>query len=206
MEDTRREDTTRTVERTRREVARMEVEDECTEKQASRKIGRTVDKMVSMAREEWNKIKGLLDGKRLVRDRDGSRLLLKEKKDDKEESEELMDEWEEQVMGGEVEVEIEEVGAEREEGNLSDRSSVKRGVGFDFLEGIPDEEKVKELEDKKGECKKRKRGSELAGRRVEIGETTGWRIREEESRNSEKWKREVGTWKLNEIGLSEKCK
>ncbi len=106
--------------------------------------------------------------------------------------------------GGKVEVEIEEVGAE--EGNLSDRASVKRGVGFDFLEGIPDDEKVKELEDKKGECKKRKRGSELAGRRVEIGETTGWRIREEESRNSEKWKREVGTWKLNESGLSEKRK
>jgi hypothetical protein len=72
MEDTRREDTTRTVERTRREVARMEVEDGCREQQASKRIGRTVDKMVSMAKEGWSKIKGLLDGKRLVRDRDGS--------------------------------------------------------------------------------------------------------------------------------------
>jgi hypothetical protein len=81
-------------------VARMEVEDECMEKQASKTLGRTVDKMVSMAREGWSKIKGLLDGKKLVRDRDGSRLLLKEKTDEKEESEELMDEWEEQLMGG----------------------------------------------------------------------------------------------------------
>jgi hypothetical protein len=33
MGDTRRDETTRTVERTRREVMRMEVEDECMEKQ-----------------------------------------------------------------------------------------------------------------------------------------------------------------------------
>jgi hypothetical protein len=36
----------------------------------------------------------------LVRDTDGSRLLLRERTDEKEESEELMDEWEEQGMGG----------------------------------------------------------------------------------------------------------
>jgi hypothetical protein len=74
MGDTRRDETTRTVERTRREVMRMEVEDECMEKQASKKLGRTVDKMVNMAKEGWSKIKGLLDGKRLVRDTVGSWL------------------------------------------------------------------------------------------------------------------------------------
>jgi hypothetical protein len=158
VEDTRREETTRTVERTRREVARMEVEDECPEKQASKKIGKTVDKMVSLAREGWTKIKGLLEGKRLVRYRYGSRILLKERTEEKEESEELMEEWEEQIMGGEVDVEIEEVGAEREEGNMSDRASVKRGVGFDFLEEIPDDEKVKELEEKKGGVRRGREG------------------------------------------------
>jgi hypothetical protein len=91
-EDSRREETTRTVERTRREVARLEREEEGLNKQASKKIGHTVDRMVSLAWEGWSKIKGLLEGKRLVRDRDGGRILLKEKTGEKEESEEAMEE------------------------------------------------------------------------------------------------------------------
>jgi hypothetical protein len=54
-------------------------------------------------------------------------------------------------MGGEVEVEVEEIGIERKEDSTCDKVpvSVKRGCGFEFLEEIPEDEKEKELEEKR---------------------------------------------------------
>ncbi len=71
-------DTTRRVEDTRRDVARLEVDKETTEKQASVKAGTAVGRMVSLAKDGWSKIKGIIDGNKLVIEKDRGRVLLKE--------------------------------------------------------------------------------------------------------------------------------
>jgi hypothetical protein len=190
------EETTKKVESARRDVARLEVDEERRRMEASNTVGR----MFNMAKGGWNRIKKLLEGKRLVREERGGRVLLKDKTEGKEEGEEVMEEWEERTMGGEVEIEIEVTGSVASGDSGSVREEGRRGTGFEFLEEIPKEDKEQDLEERKEEGRKRKRSIETGERKRNVGGTAGWKIREEVSRNSDRWVREVGRSEVKEDG------
>ncbi len=192
-------DTTRRVEDTRRDVAGLEVDKETTEKQASVKTGTAVGRMVSLAKDGWSKIKGIIDGNKLVIEKDSGRVLLKEEGRIEGDSEVVMEEWDEGVIGRENEIEeVDEVGSEghREEC----RDSGRRGQGFEFLEELQNEEKEEELEKKSQEGRKRKLEMETGNIEKGLIGKPGWKCREKESVESERWKREVGKWETSESG------
>jgi hypothetical protein len=186
------ENGSREVESTRREVARLEVDNDGGGSKASSNIGGVMGRMVNKAKDGWSRIKSLLEGKKLVRQDASGKLLLKEKEDYGKEREEVMEEWEEDMMGGVIEIEEEEVRSEKGSDRGSDRVSTTRGQGFEFLQDLEVEEKDDKLKIKRQEGRKRKR--EGTGEEQEEGliGMEGWKRREAESRDSERWKREVG--------------
>ncbi len=190
----------RSVEKTRREVARLEVDSEDKGKKASSSIGEAMERMVSKAKDGWGRIKSLLEGKKLVRTMENGKLLLKEKEDMGRDVEEVMEEWEEELMGGIIEVEEEEVVNGKEQDKVSEKEFGRRGQGFEFLEDLQPEEKDEELEVKRKEGRKRKRQGERDCQEEGLLGTAGWRRREGESRDAERWKREVGKWQKDEDG------
>jgi hypothetical protein len=194
------EEGSRTLENTRRGVARLEVNPEEKSPKASKSIGEAVGKMVSKAKGGWSKVKSLLEGKKLVRAVGNGTLLLKEKDDTGVDMEEVMEEWEEDLMGGVVEVEEEEMMTEQESDKISEKESGRRGNGFEFLEELPVEEKDEELEEKRKEGRKRKREGEGECQDEGLLGTGGWKRREVGSRDAERWKRETGKWKEDQDG------
>jgi hypothetical protein len=156
--------------------------------------------MVSKAKDGWGKIKSLLEGKKLVRTVGNGTLLLKEKDDTGMDTEEVMEEWEEDLMGRIVDVEEEEVMAEQEQDKTSEKEPGRRGYGFEFLEDLPAEEKDEELEVKRKEGRKRKREGEVECQDEGLLGMSGWRRREVESRDAERWRRETGKWKEDKDG------
>ncbi len=193
----------REVESTRREVARLEVDNDGSGSKVSSNIGGVMGRMVNKAEDGWSRIKSLLEGKKLVRQNASGKLLLKEKEDVGRESEEVMEEWEEDTMGGVIEIEEEEVRSEKGSDKGSDRVSITRGQGFEFLQDLELEEKDDELEIKRQEGRKRKRDGPGEEQEEGLLGMEGWKRREVESRDSERWKREVGKWQENEKGERE---
>ncbi len=106
------------VEETRRRVARMVVEETGHRKTASN----MVDTVAGKAREGWAKIKKMLEGKRIRRD--SGKLFVEEK--GSKETPDRNSEWEEEVMGGTVEVEVEEESGEQGEDECGGK---KLGIG-----------------------------------------------------------------------------
>ncbi len=90
----------RAVESTRREVARLEVDEVGGGSKASNTIGGVMERMVSKAKDGWSRVKGLLEGKKLVRQIESGKVVLKKEKEQGTEIEEVMEEWEEDKMGG----------------------------------------------------------------------------------------------------------
>jgi hypothetical protein len=176
------------VRATRWRVERMEVDSDKEQASGSK----TLDKVVSKAKEGWRKVKQLLEGKSLVREKNSGRVVVKEKVGEKEnEEKEVMEEWEENLMGGEVVVEVTTVG-EREEGSVASEESKGTIAGFEFLEGMCEDKREEDLEKKRCEGRKRKREQE-DGVTKEGGMygIPGWVWREEEARKDERWTREV---------------
>ncbi len=176
------------VRRARWRVERMEVDSDNEKASGSR----TIETMVSKAKEGWQKVKQLLDGKRLVRDKGSGKVMVKTKtgaSDNEERT--VMEEWEESITGGEVVVEVEVVG---EKDNVSVTSEETKGtaVGFDFLDGMGEEKTDEELDRKRAEGRKRKREQDERTQMEEgLYRVPGWEWREEEARKDERWKREV---------------
>ncbi len=197
-----KEGTIKKVKSARRDVARLEVDEERRRNEASNTMGR----MINMAKGGWNRIKNMLEGKRLVREEKGRRVLLKDKTEGREEGEEDMEEWEEKTMGGEVEIEIEVMGTVVSGDSGSVWKDGRRGTGFEFLEEIPKEDKEQDLEERKEAGRKRKRSIETGERKRNVGETAGWKNREEVSRNSDRWVREVQKSEVKEDGTVEMVK
>jgi hypothetical protein len=171
----------REVESTRREVARLEVDNDGGGSKASSNIGGVMGRMVSKAKDGWSRIKSLLEGKKLVRQNASGKLLLKEKEEDGRESEVVMEEWEEDKMGGVIEIEEEEVRSEKGSDKGSDRVSITRGQGFEFLQDLELEEKDDELEIKRQEGRKRKRDGPGDEQEEGLLGLEGWKRREVES-------------------------
>ena len=116
------------------------------------------------------------------------------------ESEVVMEEWEEDKMGGVIEIEEEEVRSEKGSEKGCDNVSVTRGMGFEFLEELDVEERDEELEIKRQEGRKRKRDGAMEEQENGLLGLEDWKSREAESRDSERWKREVGKWQEDEKG------
>ncbi len=113
-----------TVEKTRRGVERMEVEEDTNITKAS--AGRLKEKLTSAAKEGWSKVMNRLRGRELKRE--GSELVVEKRLQSEGGeggklllSEEVRGEWLEESEAGRVEVEV--VEEEREMDSLSVRSS-----------------------------------------------------------------------------------
>jgi hypothetical protein len=178
------------VERTRRGVEVMEVEEGGSLKASSDKIR---GKIAAVAREGWAKIRMKLQGKGLKRE--GNVLIVEDKCKGVElndTTEEMDGEWTEEGIGGLIQVEELEC-KEQETGSVGSGESRRTKAGFEFLEEIPDDKEDEELEEVRKTDRKRKRARSKD--RVVIGMegVVGWEWREREGREEKRWKREVVT-------------
>ncbi len=167
----------RAVESTRREVARLEMDEDSGGAKASNSIGGVMERMVSKAKDGWSKVKGLLEGKKLVRQNANGKVVLKKEEECGKETEEVMEEWEEDKMGGVVEIEEEEVRSDRGSEKGSETESMRRGRGFEFLKDLDTEEKDEELVVKRQEGRKRKREGSEDGQVDGLLGMAGWKRR-----------------------------
>ncbi len=112
----------------------------------------------------WERVKRLMEGKRLVsRDDDGMVLM---DGGDLEVEEGILEkaEWDEKVMGGLIEVEEESRSEDRTEEMEEGEDNRWGGTGeFGFLENMEIEEKDRELDARVGEGRKRKRDQDEEG-------------------------------------------
>jgi hypothetical protein len=193
------------VEKTRRGVEAMEVVDGVSIKASSENIR---EKIATVAREGWAKIRAKLQGKGLKRE--GSSLIVEElNKGRKQEglvSEELEGEWLEGGMEGMIEVEEMEE-SDKETSSVCSGESRKTRAGFEFLDEIPEDREDEELEEVRKPDRKRKRASSKDRMVLGMGGTRGWEWREREGREEKRWKREVMTVFVESDGtkVREKC-
>jgi hypothetical protein len=180
-------------------MARLEVDDGSHTRQASVRMDTAVNRMVSLAKDGWSKIKGIIEGKRLVREKDSGRVLLQDQELIEGDGGVVMEEWDEGKMGGVVEIEEVDEALNEEPGGES-KDSGKRGQGFEFLEELQGEEKEVELEKKRQEGRKRKREVGTGETETGLGSRPGWKSREKESMDSGRLWRDVGRWEQSEDG------
>ena len=169
------------MEKTRRGVENLVVDAGGDKEQASMRV-----RVMGMAKEGWRKIKGLLEGKKMVRE--NGRIILENRTEG--ESAGATEEWEEGEEGGMVEVEMSEMEKDRSQGGGSTESATT-ARGFGFLGGLNWEEKDDELEKKLEGARKRKREEELTEVTVGMMGVAGWKWREREEVESKRWKRTV---------------
>jgi hypothetical protein len=149
------------VERTRRGVEAMEVAgEENIQKASSEKLR---DRISSVAREGWNKIRAKLRGRWLRREGDG--LVVEDREAGPGEKvkgmEEMMSELLDAGEGGTVEVE--ELEGDREDSvSRTSGESRKTKLGFDFVEKLEEDSVDEELERSRRVDKKRKRTEEMS--------------------------------------------
>ncbi len=157
------------VERTRRGVEMMEMEEDNNIPKAS--AARFKEKLTSAAKEGWSKVMNRLRGKELKRE--GSELVVEKRTQvdgGKVLSEEMRGEWLDESEVGRVDLEV--MVDEREADSLSVKSneSKKTKAGFGFLETMEDEGRDEELERVRNSGRKRKRGEpEMESKKGLIG-------------------------------------
>jgi hypothetical protein len=116
-----------------------------------------------------------------------------------------MQEWIDSEHGGEVVVE-EQIVEEEDKGSVTSDGSKGTVLGFDFLEGMKEDRLDEELEQKRNEGRKRKRDMEEEEKKEGgMYGIPGWRWREKEAREDDRWKREV-TRKAGSMKETEKRK
>jgi hypothetical protein len=178
------------VEKTRREVEKLRVDEEGEKEKAS--VGRRV---VDMAKGGWSKIRNLLEGKKVTQ-RDGKVFVEVRSSDGKETAgsdnslRRIEEEWNEEGEGGEVVVEEEQV-VSVDTVSCGSGSTTGQTRGFDFLDGMGREERDQELDEKIDGHRKRKREGEVNEVAVGLYGVTGWKWREREGREEKRWKRTV---------------
>jgi hypothetical protein len=123
----------RRMEETRRGVAKLVVADGGQPSQASKIVGT----MTSKARAGWEKIKRLMEGKRVVSRDDDGMVLMDGEELGAEEGLLEKAEWDEEVMGGVVEVKEEVRSEDRTEDSEGGEENRWGGTGeFGFLENV----------------------------------------------------------------------
>jgi hypothetical protein len=169
-------------------VERMEVDSDKEQASGSR----TLKLFANKAREGWRKVRQILEGKRLVREKETGKVVVKDvEKGVASNVQEEMQEWIDSENGGEVVVE-EQIIEEDDKGSVTSDGSKGTVLGFDFLEGMKEDRLDEELEQKRNEGRKRKRDQdENEQKEGGMYGIPGWRWREKEAREDERWKREV---------------
>jgi hypothetical protein len=194
-----------TVEKTRRGVERMEVEEDLNKTKASVSAGRLKERLTSAAREGWSKVMNRLRGRELKRE--GGELVVEKRMQSVSDevgksllSEEVRGEWMDESEAGTVEVEV--VEEEKEADSMSVRSSDSKKIraGFGFLDKMEDEERDEELDRVRSTGRKRKRGDGETEEKKGLIGTAGWEWREREGTGEKRWKRETTGWTVGEKG------
>ena len=198
------------LEETRRGVEKMVVEETGVRKQASGML----ERLAGRAKEGWEKVKTMLEGKKVTWRGDGGMMLLEKRGVvglEGESEDGTMREWEDEWEEDDI-VTVTELGIEEEEGRddeskgRSRYSGDSRGMAgsVDFLEGIEVEEKDESLEEKLGEGRKRRREKERTKERKTLGSLPGWERRSKEAKEEGRWKRKVMGWEKSEEGTMER--
>ncbi len=189
-----------TVEKTRRGVEMMEMEED----NDSLKAGaiRMKDRLTNAAREGWGKVMSRLRGKEMKRE--GNVIVVEEKgkkggwNNGKGVSEEMRGEWVEESGVGKVEMELVVEDSEVDTASVKSNDSRRTRTGFGFLEAMEDEEHDEDLEIVRNSRRKRKRGEVERETPKGLLGVTGWEWREREGRGEKRWKREVTGWTVGE--------
>ncbi len=140
----------------------------------------------------------MMEGKKVVRTEGGEgKIMVVEKTDRSDEAVSMRLEWDEEIMGGmiEVEEETEGIGETQDKDSVrSMASGVSKGGGgiFEFMENVEIETRDSVLDDKVDEGRKRKREEEgkVSGKKGLSG-LPGWERRSKSAREDERWKRTV---------------
>ncbi len=189
------------VEETRRGVAMMAVEEPGYGKTASNVLGM----MAGKAKSGWEKVKGMMEGKRMARLEGGSGSFVVSEGDKKAEAVSTRLEWDEEIMGGTVEIEEEddreEDGKERDETRSTGSSETRGGGGIlEFMEDVEVEERESTLDEKVEEGRKRKREDEVDSKKRGLNGLPGWERRSKKAREDDRWYRNVVSWDKDEKG------
>ncbi len=183
------------VEETRRRVEKMAVEE-------TEQAGGILRNMAGRAKEGWERMRMMLEGKKLVWKGSSGRMVAVAK--EKEGVEGKVMNLEEEMDGGTVEIEKE---VSKEETVSVDGVRLRRRdadsvcVDLEFLEGIDFEERDKELDEKVGESKKRKSsGDDDKSKKTGLSGLPGWERRSNVVKDSERWKRKVARVERDEEG------
>jgi hypothetical protein len=179
--------TVRVVE-TRRKVEKMAVDENA---QASGMIRSMAEK----AKGGWDRMKKMLEGKRLVWKGSSGKMVAVTKDVDTKKAEERVVDLEDEMDGGTVEL----VGEEGEEemevsdgGSASGRETKEGWEDMGFLDSIETEERDIDLEEKMGEGRKRQRGEDgPKGRKPGLKGLPGWDRKSSAVKGSDRWKRKV---------------
>jgi hypothetical protein len=192
------------VEETRRRVEKMVVEE-------NEQAGGILRSMAGRAKEGWDKMRKMLEGKKLVWKGNSGRIVAVTK--EREGLEEKDMNLEDEMEGGTVEIEKEVSEEETVSGDgvsLRSRDADSVCVDLEFLDGIDFEERDKELDDRVGDSKKRKSsGDDDKNRRLGLGGLPGWERRSKAVKDSERWRRKTVRMERDEEGKEkrvERCR
>jgi hypothetical protein len=190
------------VEETRRGVAKMAVDESGHEKTASTMLGVMAEK----AKNGWEKVKKLMEGKKVVRMAgEGGKIMVVKQTDRLEEAVTSKSEWDEDIMGGTVEIE-DVTGGTEESRERDDRVSIGSGTRsgggiLEFMEDVEVESRDISLDDKVDEGRKRKREDDgPPNRKKGLNGLPGWERRSKMTREDDRWKRTVVSWEEDKKG------
>jgi hypothetical protein len=161
--------------------------------------------MAGKAKSGWEKVKRMMEGKKMARlDGGGGKLVVTEG-DRMVEAVSTRMEWDEEIMGGTVEIE-EEVGGEddmkdREETRSTGSVETRGGGGIlEFMEDVEVEERESSLDEKVEEGRKRKREEDIGNKKRGLNELPGWERRSKKVREDDRWCRNVVSWDTDDKG------
>jgi hypothetical protein len=184
------------VEETRRRVEKMAVEE-------NEQAGGILRSMAGRAKEGWERMRKMLDGKKLVWKGNSGRIVAVTKEREGVEDKDMN--VEDELDGGTVEIEREESGEETVSGgdgvSLRSRDADSVCVDLEFLEGIDFDERDKELDEREGDSRKRKSsGDEDKKMKLGLGGLPGWERRSKAVKDSERWTRKTVRVERDEEG------
>jgi hypothetical protein len=184
------------VEETRRRVEKMAVEE-------NEQAGGILRNMAGRAKEGWEKMRRMLEGKRLVWKGNSGKIVAVTKERDGMEDKDMN--MEDEMDGGTLEIEREEGGEEMGIGgdgvSIRSRDADSVSVDLGFLDGIDFDERDKELDEREGESRKRKSsGDEDKKTKLGLGGLPGWERRSKAVKDSERWTRKTVRVERDEDG------
>jgi hypothetical protein len=206
MEERRDEDNTRMEERnlgtrtgrleeTRRGVEKMAVEEQesGTGTQASGVFGHWARK----AKGGWDRVKKMLEGKKVVGRTDGVTVVLAEGQEGTVRME--MEDWKEGTEEDTVTVTIEQEDRKDTASCNSVGTSTSRTTR-DVLDGLEIEERDVTLDNKLDEGRKRKREEDMPEKQKGLKGLPGWERRSKETKDDSRWKRTTVRWEKDDKG------